>query len=146
MPTVLWIDEAGRIVRPHDVAFGTDTFRHLTGLEAAPHREALRAWVRGQARPLSAEEVRARLPLPTPAEQAARAEFGLGQWLFATGRPDGAARHFVRAGELAPHDFTIRRGTMPLRGLDPMGPEFRAMREAWRAAGHPYYRPLADRR
>ena len=146
VPTVLWIDEAGRIVRRHDVAFGTDTFTHLTGLEAAPHQEALCPWVRGEARPLRAEEVRARLPLPTPAEQAARAEFGLGQWLFGTGRPDAAARHFVRAGELAPHDFTIRRGTMPMRGLDPMGPEFRTMLAEWTAAGRPYYRPLPDTR
>ena len=31
------------------------------------------------------------------------------------------------AGELAPHDFTIRRGTMPMRGIDSMGPQFREM-------------------
>ena len=27
VPTVVWIDERGRIVRPNDVAFGSDTFR-----------------------------------------------------------------------------------------------------------------------
>src|SRR2546427_6695546 len=48
--------------------------------------------------------------LPTEAHQQARAEFGLGQWLFEHGRAEAAARHFERAGELAPHDFTIRRG------------------------------------
>jgi hypothetical protein len=31
VPTVVWIDERGRIARPNDVAFGTDTFRHITG-------------------------------------------------------------------------------------------------------------------
>ena len=55
-----------------------------------------------------------------------------------------AARHFARAGELAPHDFTIRRGTMPMRGIDPMGPQFREMLGAWVKAGNPYYRPLAE--
>jgi hypothetical protein len=144
VPTVLWIDERGRIVRPNDVAFGSDTFRHLTGLDAQRHLQALRAWVRGEAAPRPDAEVRALQSLPTPADQEARAEFGLGRWLHEQGRPEAAARHFERGGELAPHDFTIRRGTMPMRGIDPMGPEFRAMWAAWAAAGHSYYRPLPD--
>ena len=37
VPTVVWVDEVGRIVRPNDVAFGTDTFRHITGIQAARH-------------------------------------------------------------------------------------------------------------
>ena len=37
VPTVFWIDERGRIVRPADVAFGTDTFKAITGLESARH-------------------------------------------------------------------------------------------------------------
>jgi hypothetical protein len=144
VPTVVWIDERGRIARPNDVAFGTDTFRHITGIEAARHLGLLRAWVRGETAALGEADTRARLSLPTPADQQARAEFGLGQWLFAHGRRDAAAAHFVRAGELAPHDFTIRRGSMPMRGVDPMGPEFRAMLGDWTKAGHRYYVPLED--
>lgn len=146
VPTVVWIDERGRIVRPNDVAFGTDTFRPLTGLESARHLGALRAWVRGEAPALTAAETRALQTLPTDADQQARAEFGLGQWLFVAGRAEAAARHFVRGGELAPHDFTIRRGTMPMRGIDPMGPAFREMIQAWASSGRPYYRPLPDTR
>ncbi|OGK76376.1 MAG: hypothetical protein A2X50_17010 [Candidatus Rokubacteria bacterium GWF2_70_14] len=164
VPTVVWIDERGRIVRPNDVAFGTDTFRHITGIEAARHLGALRAWVRGEAQPkasradmeipraerggeapvMAAREVRALQPVPSQADQQARAEFGLGRWLAERGRGEAAERHFVRAGELAPHDFTIRRGTMPIRGIDPMGPAFRAMLEEWVGAGKSYYRPLPD--
>ena len=144
VPTVVWIDERGRIVRPNDVAFGTDTFRHITGIEAARHVGALRAWVTGEAPVMAEDRVRALLSLPRPADQEARAEFGLGQWLWEAGQGEAAARHFVRAGELAPHDFTIRRGTMPLRDIDPMGPAFRGMLQEWTAAGHPYYRPLAE--
>lgn len=144
VPTAIWIDARGRIVRPNDVAFGTDTFRHLTGIESAAYLQALRAWVRDDVPGLPEAEVRALLSLPTAADQAARAEFGLGVWLFGTGRVAAAARPFARAGELAPHDFTIRRGSMPMQGIDPMGPEFRRMFQAWREAGHPYYRPLGD--
>ena len=38
----------------------------------------------------------------------------------------------------------IRRGSMPIRGLDPMGEDFMAMVGAWTEAGNAYYRPLAD--
>jgi hypothetical protein len=142
VPTVVWIDEQGRIVRPQDVAFGSDRFRHLTGIDSAKHLGLVRAWVRGElAAPAGGG---APVALPTEADQQARAEFGLGQWLWSQGRREAATRHFVRAGELAPHDFTIRRGTMPMRGIDPMGPEFRAMRDDWAARGERYYKPLAD--
>ena len=144
VPTILWIDERGRIVRPNDVAFGADTFRQLTGLDSSIHLDALRAWVRGERPAFGADDARAQQTLPTAADQEARAEFGLGQWLWARGRVEAATRHFERAGELAPHDFTIRRGTMPMRGIDPMGPQFRAMLGEWTQAGQPYYRPLAD--
>jgi hypothetical protein len=144
VPTVVWVDEGGRIVRPNDVAFGTDTFRHITGIEAARQLELLRGWVRGERAPLGEMETRARQKLPSPSDQLARAEFGLGQWLHERGRPEAAGRHFVKAGELAPHDFMVRRGTMPMRGLDPMGPEFRAMLGDWTKAGNRYYLPLGD--
>ena len=146
VPTVLWIDERGRIVRPNDVAFGTDTFKHITGLAADKPLAAIRAWVRGEIPAFTTEEIRALQSLPSASDQLARAEFGLGEWLFRRGRAQAAERHFARAGELAPHDFTIRRGTMPMRGIDPMGPEFRRMLGEWTAAGHPYYRPLPDAR
>jgi hypothetical protein len=144
VPTVLWIDERGRIARPNDVAFGTDTFKHITGLESAKPLAAVRAWVNGQAAALAEARARELQPLPTAAHQQARAEFSLGQWLYEQGRPAPAERHFVQAGELAPHDFTICRGTMPMRGIDPMGPQFREMLGAWTKAGNPYYKPLPE--
>jgi hypothetical protein len=146
VPTILWIDERGRIVRPNDVAFGTDTFKHITGLESARHLGALRAWVRGEAPALTAAQARAQQRLPTETDQQARAEFGLGEWLWEQGRAEAAERHFVRAGELAPHDFAIRRGSMPMRGIDPMGPRFREMLQEWVGGGRPYYLPLPDTR
>jgi hypothetical protein len=144
VPTVVWIDERGRIVRPNDVAFGSDTFRRITGIEAARHHELLRSWVRGTLAVLPEDRVRALQTVPTESDQLARAEFAVGQWLVERNRLDAAAGHFEKAGELAPHDFTIRRGTMPIRGIDPMGPQFRAMLQEWTGAGRSYYRPLPE--
>jgi len=62
--------------------------------------------------------------------------------LHQKGRTAAAERHFVRAGELAPHDFTIRRGSMPIRGIDPMGPAFAEMYSDWVQKGRQYYKPI----
>ena len=141
VPTVVWIDEAGRIVRPNDIAYGSDLFKQFTGLESKPHLDALRAWVRDGVLPFDAEGARARLMLPTSAEQEARAEFSLAWHLHQAGRTEAAERHFLRAGELSPNDWTIRRGSMPIRGLDPMGAPLVELYQEWEAAGKPYYPP-----
>jgi hypothetical protein len=144
VPTILWIDEEGRIVRPNDVAFGDNTWKSISGLDAEVHANALRAWVRGEAPAFPPDRARDLQNLPTENDQLARAEFAVGRWLAENGRAEAAEPHFVRAGELAPHDFTIRRGSMPLRGINPMGPEFFKMSAAWQKAGNPYYRPLPE--
>jgi hypothetical protein len=142
VPTVVWIDERGRIVRPSDVAFGNDTFKDMHGIESAPHLNALRAWVKDGKLPFDAGTAKELQRLPTADEQLARTEFALAWYLHQAGKPEAAERHFVRAGELAPHDFTIRRGSMPIRGLDPMGLPFFEMYTEWAQAGKPYYQPL----
>jgi len=54
VPTILWIDESGRIVRPHDTQFGTDTFTAFHHKRSARSRRggrgALRARRRARAR------------------------------------------------------------------------------------------------
>ena len=143
VPTGLWIDERGRIVRPNDAVFGNDTFKDMHGIASGPHLDALRAWVTTGALPFTSDDdVRAHQVPPTAAEQLARAEFTLAWHLHRAGCPDAAERHFVRAGELAPHDWTIRRGSMPIRGLDPMGAALVPLWNEWAAAGMPYYPPM----
>ena len=142
VPTVLWIDEEGRIARPNDVTFGSNQFREMTGIDSDIHLDRLRAWVRGEAPAMTDEEIRASQSLPSATDQLARTEFTLAWWLSQRGHEEAAERHFVRAGELAPHDFMIRRGSMPIRGLDPMGEDFMAMVRSWTEAGNAYYHPL----
>jgi hypothetical protein len=144
VPTVVWIDEQGRIVRPNDVAFGSDMFKAVTNIESEKHHTALRAWVRGETAAMSPDEVHRHQKLPTFEEQLARAEFALGFLLYERGRTEAAERHFLRGGELAPHDFMIRRGSMPIRGINSMGPDFMKMSQDWAAADHKYYLPIED--
>jgi peroxiredoxin len=120
VPTMVWIDEDGRIVRPNDQQFGTDMFVQLTGKPSAPFLAALRAWVHEGSGVLAPDDVREQQLLPSPEHQLARAEFRLAWHLHRLGKTAAAERHFLRAGELAPHDWTIRRAQLPIRGIDPM--------------------------
>jgi hypothetical protein len=84
-------------------------------------------------------------PLIGPeAVERARTEAALGLWPHRNGHAAAAERHFAIAGELAPEDVTIWRGVMPLLGVDPMGDEYFARRQALTDAGIPIYRPLPD--
>ncbi len=145
VPTVVWIDEEGRIARPNDAAFGSNKFKALTGMDSAPHLERLRAWVRGEGPAMTPSEARAAQTLPTAAEQEARTEFTLAWWLSRRGHDADAEPHYVRAGELAPHDITIRRGTMRTRGLNPMGFAFLKIAVKQFLKGAPLYRSIKDR-
>ncbi len=127
VPTLIWIDEQGRICRPHDTQFGTDTFTAFHHKRSAPYLDMIRAWVREGAGALTPAEARALQLLPTAETQLARAERTLAWHLHQRGREEAAARHFERAGELAPRDWTIRRGSMPIRGMNPFGPDFFAL-------------------
>jgi len=124
VPTMVWIDEAGKIVRPNDAQFGTDTFTQFHGKHSAPFLAAVRDWAKGRLAPQKPAQVRSQQLLPTPEQQLARAEFTLAWHLHQQGRIAAAERHFERAGKLSPHDWTIRRGSMPIVGQNPFGPEF----------------------
>ena len=144
VPTVVWIDEEGRIARPNDVSFVSKKFKLLPNSGSKQHLRHLRAWVRGSAPALTPSEVRARQDLPTAADQEARAEFTLAWWLSREGHADDAEPHYLRAGELAPHDLTITRGSMRTRGLNPMGLAFFKLIFKRVVTGKSLYRPLQD--
>ena len=133
VPSVIWIDEDDRVVRPPTIAPGDDMFREFTNIDSSVHHDELRAWVRDGSLPDAAPN------LPTEELQEARAERRLGAWLHRHGRTEAARRHLERAIELAPLDFTVVRGSMPLRDLDPFGAEFFEFWEEWQAAGRPGY-------
>ena len=139
VPSTVWIDEDGRIARPPVIAPADDKFKEFTQIDSTAHHAALRRWVRDGVAPLTPDEVRARHEAPTPELQAARVERRLAMYLLRAGRADLAETHLARALELAPTDFTIHRGSMPVRGLDPFGQEFFDFWQRWEDAGRPGY-------
>jgi hypothetical protein len=140
VPTGVWIDENGAIVRPPDVLFADDRFKNFHGISSEPYLAAIRAWVRHGTKPMPDEDVRKYQVAPDADQQMARAEFAVAWTLHKRGATAAAELHFRRAGELAPHDWTIRRASMPIRGLDPMGEPFIELYQEWMAAGSPYYK------
>ena len=128
VPTAVWIDEDGRIVRPPEPAGVVEAFRDLdlatfsmppTAVEAGVrHRrryfDAVRDWVRrGAASPtvLSPEEVLRRMGKPSiwgnPAQAAAH--FRLAEALYRRKDPDAAQEHFAEAARLWPENWAYQR-------------------------------------
>jgi peroxiredoxin len=141
VPSVVWVDEDGRIAKPPTIAPGDDQFRDFTQIDAATHHDALRRWVRKGELPAGVDDPP---PPRSPDEQLALAERRLAALLHGEGHADAATAHLRRAVELAPWDWTIRRGGIALRGDDPfLGDEFIAFWEEWDAAGRPGYTPTA---
>jgi tetratricopeptide (TPR) repeat protein len=116
VPTGVWIDERGRIVRPGEPAWTssrTDTFggKPLV-IEGDLYVAALRDWVtNGERSPyaLSDEEFARRVTERSPAEMEAEATFKLGVWFQQAGDSERAEAYFKRAQELNPNDWNYHR-------------------------------------
>jgi len=158
VPTAVWIDETGRIVRPAEPAGASDGFRTMdrttfqmsVEIAAAGKRtrssyvEALRDWVaKGEASPyaLSPEEVRHRMHGPTESDVLATANFRLGQYLYQQGHAQDAQRYFAEAKRLRPESWNFTRQSLELQEPGKAsGPEFWAAVDA--LGEQAYYPPI----
>jgi hypothetical protein len=136
VPSVVWIDEHNKIVRPAAVEFGTNTFTEFTVINRETHMQQVRNWVHDQIVPEDASYV---VPDLSEEEIQARLHFRLAVHLRREGKLDDAETHFDKAAELAPLDFTIVRASMPLRGDDPFGEEFFELYQKYQDAGSPFH-------
>jgi hypothetical protein len=141
VPTGVWVDEEGTIVRPPEPAFpGRAVIAEVPVPAEAPPRiaammqeaakiridparyvAALRDWVTNGARSryaLAPDEVVARsAPRPPDASRAA-ASFELGQHLHRAANPEAAVPWFREAHRLQPHNWTYKRQAWEF--LDPI--------------------------
>jgi hypothetical protein len=112
VPTAVWINEQGRLVRPNETAYVDDRLKHIHGLESAPYVTALRDWAEKgdqSAYVFSEERLRERLAPQNLDWAMAAAEFGLGQHLYRTGCLPEAIAHFKEAQHLNPESWNYKR-------------------------------------
>jgi len=143
VPAAIWIDENDKIVRPADGTPGSDLFRSFSHVDSEVHHNLLRSWVLDNSRDLDDAQVRD-FQLPHTQElQDARLHRRIAIALRERGGAGdeiGSRKHLACAEELAPFDWTIRRGNMPLAGVDPFGDEFFKFVGEWSQAGRPGYK------
>jgi hypothetical protein len=119
----VWIDEAGRLVRPPEPAWTSTKTNEYGGKRLATEGEqyvaALRDWVingEKSAYALSDAAFAARVQPRDADQMEADARFALAVWLHEAGQAALAATHFARAQALCPGKLE----------LSPAGVEFRA--------------------
>lgn len=163
VPTAVWIDEQGTIVRPPETPGVTDAFRSMNlqtrevpreraedlQLRRQVYVDAVRDWIdRGAASEhvLSADEVRRRMRGVDRDASLAAAHFHLGVWLAQHGERDAGQRAFEAAVALEPESWRFRRQKIvlsdpALTGQLAATPEFR---QAVQALGDRYYYPPTE--
>ncbi len=142
VPSAVWIDEEGRIVRPPESAWTRSfDFGGLIQVDGEPYVAALRDWVaRGaeSAFALSEAQVAERLSAAAdPARGRADAHFQLALFLHAGGDTPGAARHFAEAQRHAPDNWNYHRQEWFYAPAEERSAKWRAKFEA--LEGRPYY-------
>ena len=144
VPTAIWIDEDGRIVRPNEVAFADNRWIAYTKFDMTRYLAAVGDWaLRGARSPyaLDAKERRRRLGLPTAEHALAAATFRLAEHLHEAGHPEAAVPFFKRAQALQPESWCFKRQAWALTDDEKFyGTNFQ--KEVQALAGRPYYTPL----
>jgi hypothetical protein len=140
VPTAVWIDEEGRIVRPPEPAAVTEAFKAIdlatftmppdAVAAGSQHRnrylDAIRDWVRrGSDSPaaLPPEEVLRRMGEGARWGDPARAaaEFRVAQALYRRKDPEAARLHFAEAVRLWPENWAYQRQARQLSEPDSVG-------------------------
>ena len=138
VPQAVWIDEAGRIVRPAETAGSHDAWRAMnradmsmpesaTTLAATAQQsymDAVRDWARkGQdsRHAFTPEQARAHLELPQDSVALANANFRLGYYLRQHGQSAEGDAFLHTAAELRPESWNIYRQAMNLQEIGPNG-------------------------
>ena len=134
VPTTVWIDEAGTVVRGPEAAGASDGVRHLDPATFAmppevvdsgrqlrtAYFDAIRDWVEKGAASRFVGSAGAR-PAPSAEERRSDAAFRLGVYVHTRGDREGAQRHFDEARSLRPLGFAYHRQARVMADPDLVG-------------------------
>ena len=143
VPTAVWINEQGRIVRPNEVAYSNNKGIGVTKVDTEPWINGLRDWVRNGEKStfaMSEAELRERVKPQNPDWAMASAEFGLAEYLYQAGQGEAAIPHYKEAQRLNPESWNFKRQAWALSSsTDKYGTTFTD--EVKKLNGKPYYEP-----
>ena len=143
VPTAVWINEQGRIVRPNEVAYVDNRYKAMHGIDAGPYLVAIRDWVANGDRSqfvMSEADLKERMKPPSAERVMADAEFDLAEYLYKTGKGADAIAHFKEAQRLAPDNWNYKRQAWALSDAQKdYGTTF--WDEVKKLNGKPYYEP-----
>ena len=163
VPTAVWIDEEGHVVRPPEAPGATDGFRSMnlatrqipeervadSRLRRKVYVAAVRDWIEHGPRSrhvLPPDEVRRRMRGVDPVDSLATAHFRLGVWLARAGDVSAAQAELEEAVRLRPASWAFRRQKIVLS--DPaLTAQLAATPEFWRAVqalGDEFYYPPTE--
>jgi peroxiredoxin len=142
VPTGVWIDEQGHIVRPPEVAYSTSVRLGQIHVPGDEYVAALRDWVaKGADSPfiLSGEELRQRLHPRDKNQELADAYFRLGVHFQQAGDTELAEKNWARSQELHPNSWNYHRQDWSFTPKQAMTNWLKKVRAL---EGRPYYEPL----
>jgi hypothetical protein len=145
VPTGVWIDERGRVVRPGEPAWTESRTDTIGGkalvIEGAEYVAALRDWVANGERSayvLSDEDFARRVKPRSQAEMEADASFALAVWFHQSGNEPLAAKYFEHAQALNPDDWNYHRQEWSFKPTE----AGRKWMEKFQKLDQPYYPKL----
>ena len=143
VPTAVWINEQGRIVRPNEVAYVDNRYKGMHGIEASEYLDAIRDWAANGEKSvfaLSEKDLKERLAPQNPDWALAAAEFALAEHLYHNGQSEASIRHYKEAQRLNPESWNYKRQAWALSDAErDYGTSF--MKEVQKLNGKPYYKP-----
>ena len=145
VPTGVWIDEKGFIVRPNEVAYSqnVDFVNGTIVVNGEDYVAALSDWVEHGAESryvMTKEEIVSKLSVPENEDALADASFRLGVYLYQQGDIEGANRFWDEAQALRPESWNYHRQDWSFLEREEASKNWRRKFDA--LEGQPYYDPL----
>ena len=142
VPSGVWIDEAGKIVRPAEVAYSHQQRALNQAIGDDRYAQGVRDWVEKGSKSayvVAPDKLAKKLALRDPKLRLADAHFKIGAYFSERKNRELATRHWQKAQELNPDSWNYHRQDWSFDKSKEMGNFLRKVRAL---NGRPYYDPV----